>query len=271
MGKFSGYVRQDSDERKIIAKITSFKNERKYHTDLTYFYNLLFDPVRLDGIEQYEGFYLATNVLREEVGLQRVGKPGDYDILFIPYYGEYLFYDRAAVYEVKIVRPSFKQPGKSANKLGEKQVYGLLEDGFPLVGLLHVVIADPLLPGQTSTIRMSKVPANIDRQPGDPPLPPLEDLFEEEPLDWLPWYSVDKQMARLISIGFPKYVAIDAFSITQNPDGTHQTTTTQEWRGYRSGYFNPRKTLELQQCLQQHFERYGTERYRKLKMFNRPG
>lgn len=269
MGAFAGFVPQDSDERKIIEKITTFKDEDKYSHDLIHFYNLLFDPVRIDGVEQYEGFYLATNVLRKEVGLTRKGRPGDYDIIFIPYVGDYLFYDRTAVYEVKIVRPNFKHPNRSSNSLGETQVYGLLEDGFPLVGLLHIVIAEPLLPDQMSTIRVSKVPAGDELKPTDPPLPPLEELFEEEPLDWLPWYSVDKQMARLISAGFPKYVGLDAFSITKNTDGTHSVMTSQEWRGYRSGYFNPNKSKELMNCLKNHFEQYGESRYRKLKLFNR--
>lgn len=269
MRTFAGFVRQDSDERKIIEKITAFKDKDKYSHDLVHFYNLLFDPVRFDGIEEYEGFYLATNVLRKEVGLTRSGRPGDYDIMFIPYKGAHLFYDRTAVYEVKIVRPNFKQPNKSSNSLGETQIYGLLEDGFPLVGLLHIVIAEPLSLEQTSTIRVSKVPANIDRTLDNPPVPPLEEIFEEEPLDWLPWYSVDKQMARLITAGFPKYVGLDAFSISKNPDGTHNVTTSQEWRGYRSGYFNPNRSKELMECLKKHFEQYGESRYRKLELFNR--
>jgi hypothetical protein len=249
----------------LITRFTHGPNELP---DLTPFWDLLFDPVRYEGTASYNGYYCATNILREELGLERNGKPGDYDIVFIPYRGEHLFFDRTAVYEVKIVRPSFERQSRSPNSFGETQVYGLLEDGFPLVGLLHVIAAEPLLPQQLGTIGMSKLPAKGGREEGDPPLPPLEELYELQPLDWLPGEAIDRQMRRLITAGFPKYVAINSFAMMQNPDGSHTSTFSREYQGFMSGYFNPQKKSATIAKIAAHFQRYGAERYRRLELWN---
>ncbi|WP_214071850.1 hypothetical protein [Mucilaginibacter sp. dw_454] len=263
-----GFITQDSDERKVIEKITNFRYKHNGMPDLTLFYNLLFDPVGYEGMEEYHGFYIGTNILRKEIGIEREGRPGDYDIIFIPYHKDKLFYERTAVFEVKIARPSFENVNRNANSLGENQVYGLIADGFPLVGLLHIVISRPLSLNQTTQIKMGKVPLNIDWQPGDPPQPKVQDLFESQPLDWLPWHGLDQQMTRLICAGFPKYVGINAFAITQNPDGTHNVTSSREYNGYTSGYFSPKKSMQTIAKIEEHFLRYGAERYRQAAMWD---
>jgi len=264
-----GYLSQNSDERKVVELITRFIPKNDHYPDLTFFYNLLFDPVKQEGIEDYQGFYVATDVKREEIGVERVGKPGDYDIVFIPYNNkDKLYYDRTAVYEVKIARPTFEKPNKDTNSVGQKQLYGLIEDGFPLVGLLHIVIAKPLLLEQTSVIKMGKKPINIDWQPGDPPQSNLDDLIEDQSLDWLPWYSMDRQMERLISAGFPKYVGINAFAITKNADGKLSISSSREYDGYTSGYFNPKMKQETIEKMEFHFLKYKDRRYRKISIWN---
>lgn len=264
---FYGYVPQDSDERKVINTITEFALKDKYYPDLTFFHNLLFDPVRFEGIEEYNGFYLAKNILRDEIGLERKGKPGDYDILFIPYNQKRMFYERTAVFEVKIARPTFQLPNKGSNSLGETQVYGLIDDGFPLIGLLHIVISKPLLLRQTSTIKVSKVPSNTKWDRNNPPFKSVEDLFEDQPWDWLPSYSIDKQMTRLIRIGFPKYVGLNTFALTKDSKGERRVIMSEEFRGFTSGYFNPKTSLTTIEKVETHFLKFKNERYRKIEMW----
>ena len=263
-----GYIPMDSDERKVIKLITRFTHGVDGQPDLSPFWGLLFDPVRYEGTEHYNGYYCATNIPREEIGLERKGKPGDYDIVFIPYRQDHLFFDRTAVYEVKVVRPSFANQNRSPNSFGSTQVYGLLEDGVPLAGLIHVIAAEPLLPQQLGSIAMSRVPAKGRREDDDPPMPPLDDLYELQPLDWLPGEAINRQMHRLIMAGFPKYVAINAFSLMQNPDGSHTTTFSQEYRGFTSGYFNPDKKCATIEKIAAHFHRYGEKRYRRLAIWD---
>lgn len=260
------YISQDLDERKVIDELIQFSLRNEHRPDLTLFYNLLFDPVRFNGIEEYNGFYLAKNILRKEIGIEREGKPGDYDIIFIPYNENKLFYERTAVFEVKIARPTFDNPSKSTNSPGKTQLYGLIEDGFPLVGLLHVVIAKPLLLEQTSKIKMAKEPVNIDWKLGDPPQTPFEDLFEDQPYDWLPWYSLNKQMARMIREGYPKYVGLNAFALIRMANGKHAITTSDEYRGFTSGYFNPNTQLATLKKIETHFREFKHERYKKIEI-----
>jgi hypothetical protein len=62
------------------------------------------------------------------------------------------------------------------------------------------------------------LPAKGGWEEGDPPLPPLAELYVLLLLDWLPGEAIDRQMSLLITAGFPKYVAINAFVMMRNPD-----------------------------------------------------
>ncbi|OAI08149.1 hypothetical protein A1353_05790 [Methylomonas methanica] len=86
---------------------------------------------------------IASNVLRENLGLPAEQKPGDIDFLIVPYNGN-LMLEKTIAIELKIVRPTINKPGKNANSMGVTQAKGLLRDGFPFVGLIHVVIPEAL-------------------------------------------------------------------------------------------------------------------------------
>ncbi len=71
-----------------------------------------------------------------------VRNPGDVDLLIIPYSDGQLLLSRTVAVEVKIVRASYANPGKSPNKFGLTQGSGLLEAGFPNAALLHLITSN---------------------------------------------------------------------------------------------------------------------------------
>lgn len=69
-------------------------------------------------------------------------RPGDIDLLLIPYEGNELILDRTLAIEVKVIRARFDRQGKSPNDFGFSQTMALRELGFPYVGLLHIIVSD---------------------------------------------------------------------------------------------------------------------------------
>jgi hypothetical protein len=68
------------------------------------------------------------------------GNPGDVDLLIVPYRGTRVHIGKAAVLEIK--RLSLKSPNwhKTTDRYGITQANGLLEAGFPYVGILHLIV-----------------------------------------------------------------------------------------------------------------------------------
>lgn len=82
------------------------------------------------------------NLDRKEVGLDPQGKPGDIDVLIVPKFKGDRFVERAMAIEVKKLFASREKPQRSPNAYGTSQVKGLFADGFPFVGLLHMVLVE---------------------------------------------------------------------------------------------------------------------------------
>lgn len=69
-------------------------------------------------------------------------RPGDIDLLVIPYEADQLVLDRVLAIEVKAVRAKFARQGKSPNEFGFSQASALLELGFPYVAVAHLIVSD---------------------------------------------------------------------------------------------------------------------------------
>lgn len=69
-------------------------------------------------------------------------RPGDIDLLVIPYHGDELVLEQTLVLEIKAVRATFAKQGKSPNEFGFSQAEGLSALGFPYVGLVHLIVSD---------------------------------------------------------------------------------------------------------------------------------
>ncbi|MDP9959164.1 hypothetical protein [Chryseobacterium lathyri] len=125
-------------ENEVIDLLLNWNNDRE-KTDLRSFLSGIYYPDPKAYFD-YRGFYVTKTILRNEFKLEGVRKPGDIDVLIIPFSKDKIHFEKTSVYEIKIVRPTRKNPGRNANSLGVTQALGLVEDGFPLVGLIHVSI-----------------------------------------------------------------------------------------------------------------------------------
>lgn len=87
------------------------------------------------------GLLLATAVPSSDIAPQ-LRKPGDIDILAIPYEGCDLILSKTLAIEVKVIRASFLKQGKSPNQFGFSQVESLIDFGFPHVAVAHLIVSD---------------------------------------------------------------------------------------------------------------------------------
>ena len=69
-------------------------------------------------------------------------KPGDVDMLIVPYEGDELVLNRTLAVEIKVVRATVHKPGRSPNEFGFSQAEGLKALGFPYVAVAHLIVSE---------------------------------------------------------------------------------------------------------------------------------
>lgn len=83
------------------------------------------------------------SVPRRDVGLNPMLKPGDFDVVLLPTSDGKYFLQQIMAIEVKILRLPVANRDKHIRPSGTTQARGLVRDGFPYVGMLHVIVAEP--------------------------------------------------------------------------------------------------------------------------------
>ncbi|MBU4611778.1 hypothetical protein IMZ29_14910 [Achromobacter sp. GG226] len=187
--------------------------------------------------------YLGINIPRAKLGLAPNQRPGDIDYLIVPFSGELARFDRTIAIEAKVVRPSMKRPGRNANAMGRSQVEGLLRDGFPYVGLVHVSVPERLPPDLHW-----RVPV-MSGKPG--PNGELVDTGDYYVVDPFPIWSAERQERRLMALKLPSEVGYRVIGMTLSADGNRFCgNTIGEWR---IGTRNPRCCQERIHSVQKLF------------------
>ncbi|WP_343607825.1 hypothetical protein [Chryseobacterium oranimense] len=209
-------VYKSMTENAVIDLLLNWNNDRK-SKDLRTFLSGIFYPDQKAYFE-YEGFYVTKTILREEIQLEKGKKPGDIDVMIIPFKKTKIYFERTSVYEIKIVRPTRKNPSRNANSLGVTQVLGLVEDGFPLIGLIHVSITEPLKEEEKMTIKLSTRKANKEFLPEEGKS--FEDYFVDIKIDQFPGWSSENQIKRLITYNLPDCIGISSHGLEFYDDGS---------------------------------------------------
>lgn len=235
-------------EDELIKRLCISKSDNKINFNL--FSNLLSKPIGYDIFQEYTGFYIAINVLRERLGFTQNEKPGDFDILIIPHSTNKIFFNRTCAIEVKVVRPTRENPKKAPNSNGYTQVQGLIKDGFPLVGLIHICMTEPLLENERQNIKFHLMPLDVDNPYNNKEF--LKNTTNLK-LDMFSWFSAENQMKRLISKEIPKYVGLCTIGANISSTGNLVIFFDYDFNtSYEAGYFNPHlKTDTIQKI--EHF------------------
>lgn len=230
------YIKYFIAEENLTKSLSILETDNKINYNL--FSNLLSAPIGMEAFHEYVGFYLGFNIKRELLGFSADDKPGDYDILIIPYgENQRVYFERTIAIETKVVRPTRKNPQKAPNSYGISQLQGLINDGFPLVGLIHFCMTEPLLDKEKGIINMDLTPFDMDNPKNNKEF--MQNIALRK-MDNFSWASSINQMKRLISKDIPKYVGLCAVGVNVTKDNKYVTCFDYGFNNhYDSGYFNP--------------------------------
>lgn len=198
---------------------------------------------------------VGLNVRREMLNLLPGRKPGDIDLLIVPFKNGLLL-DRTIAVEVKIVRPTIQKPSRNVNSMGLHQTLGLLDDGFPFVGLLHVVVPEPLPVQWHWRVPLKSLEADEHGQP--------KDTGEFILFDPFPRISVQRHEGRLRALPLPSEVAYKSIAFTLSQ--CREKFTGWHVGEERSGQRNPRTSSHLLECVAAFVEQ-SPEHFRHIRWF----
>lgn len=219
-------------EQNLIDKLIA-TNKNKLNMDFVG--NLISDPVPFEEYLKYEKYFIITGVLRHRIGFTNKTKPGDYDIIIIPASNEKIYFERTAAAEIKIARPTRSNQNKSSKSMGSTQTLGILQDGFPIVGLTHICMPESL--SLEERIPMKFILGGVGKTGDKRTIEEREKFIH--PVDYLPSKSAENQMRRMISAGLPKYVGLKALGIKQTKDKRFALQISLEYSRFEAAYFNP--------------------------------
>jgi hypothetical protein len=226
------YITKRLEESQVISLLIELT--KCEYGNLDFFYEITNVP-RTETLN-FDRFYIAKEILRTELGFEKDQKPGDIDILIIPAYKEKIYFEYSSAFELKIVRPTNQNYRKNSNSLGTTQTFGLIRDGFPLVGLIQVCMNEPIAPNQLQY------------------LPNLDNLSEIFTFDPFPLYSIETQYERVLKTDLPKYVGINIFGLSFNQEGKTVIQNATKFTDFKRGYFNPKANILTIENIKSHFE-----------------
>ncbi|MEG9476316.1 hypothetical protein [Mannheimia indoligenes] len=139
------------------------------------------------SISDYKGV-LATILIPSKELHQNLNKPGDIDMLIIPYTENNIVFSESLAVEAKVIRASYEQQGKSPKKFGFTQAQGLYDIGFPYVAICHFIVSD-ISPSHTWEKMLVGTVGNNDT------LHSLRECF----IDRLPLSLIERAQGRLLN------------------------------------------------------------------------
>lgn len=177
--KLSAALIKKQDE---IALGISFISDRQLF-GLSYSFT---QPAYFDQMPRESGVFICPFVPTKYIAANAV-RPGDIDLLIIPYENEELILHRVMAIELKALRATFVKQGKSPNQFGNRQASALLKLGFPYVSIAHLIISDQ---SPKTHWREVAVAQTIDGRGTLKPLP-------NQKIDMMPADLIDRAFGRL--------------------------------------------------------------------------
>lgn len=114
-------------------------------------------------------------------------RPGDIDILIIPYENDELILHRVVAVEAKALRVQFVRQGKSPNQFGFSQASSLLELGFPYVAVAHLIVSDQSPPEHWREMSVARTIDEFGRI----------ELLGKQTMDMMPAALIERALGRL--------------------------------------------------------------------------
>ncbi len=197
----------ETSEQELIKHIL-------YHYDgLYWFFNFVVEPaLGPPGPDRKAWDYrIYCNVERRDLGLEPDGKPGDVDVLIVPVRNGVLAVQNCMAVEVKRLYLRAAKRSRDTNSSGAEQAAGLVRDGFPFVGLLHIVVAEESPKtefAKGSVVRVLDELGNAEMLPGEVMVDPIGRIAPE------------RQLGRLEARVKNQVIGLNSVCVFLNADGS---------------------------------------------------
>lgn len=208
----------------------------------------------LSNNSKFNKLLIASEIPRNELKLNSNKLPGDIDLLIIPCCKNEPLYKKTIALEIKIVKPTIIKPSKNANSLGQKQVLGLAHDGFPYVGLLHIVSPEALpehLFTELPLLKEGPISESYDKF-GNYRFTYKADLF--------PLFAADRHYGRLLKLALPNFIGTSSFGVSlKMHHGRLQVFSRSIQSNYSSPKLNPYKLESTIDLIKNHHIEYSSK------------
>lgn len=198
------------------------------------FFNFVVEPAIGPPPRKGWDFIYLAEVKRHWLGLSQSGLPGDVDVLIVPTFNNCARLDLSCAIEVK--RLALRGPNwqKNVDRYGISQARGLLADGFPFVGVLHVVVSEEGPADYKRELEQWRV---IDDQGHIERIGPVW-------VDMAGYEAAERQILRLASRDCPLEVGINSIAIMRKDGAEHLWISTRP-TGTRHAKANPAVNRDL--------------------------
>jgi hypothetical protein len=186
-----------------------------------WFFNFMIAPSRA-GIPKPREHFGLTCMPREAFGLPPHRQPGDIDILFVPILEDRIFAEAASAIEVKVLKLPAHKRHKDTARSGRAQALGLLRDGFPYVGILHIVVPEPSPSSRWRPLTIARVLDDFGN---------VEIIAENQLSDPIVGDSAIRQLGRLDKLVEGSCVGVNAVALSIDIDGRTITGNSTLGRG----------------------------------------
>lgn len=119
-----------------------------------------------------------------------VAKPGDVDLLVLPYEGDEIVLERVMAIEIKAVRATYLRQGKKSGSSGFLQAAGLKAMGFPYVTVLHLIVSDGSPEYAWRPMTVFRILDDKGRA----------EMLPDQNVDWLPVDLMERVFGRLRAV-----------------------------------------------------------------------
>jgi len=173
-------------------------------------------------------------------------RPGDIDLLIIPYHDRELILERTLAIEIKAIRATYEKQGRSPNDYGFSQADALSALGFPYVAVLHLIISNE---SPEHAWRMM-TPARVLDEYG------RVELLQPQPFDMLPSDLMNRAYGRLLANSKTFSHGLAAVYVDRwLRQGNERLPSTNLWfPSCRPALFNPRNSQDLMDSVANYYE-----------------
>ncbi|OPC62122.1 hypothetical protein [Elizabethkingia occulta] len=181
----------------------------------------------------------------------------------VPFNSQQIFFEHCSVYEIKVLKPTRVKPYRNANSLGVTQVRGLVDDGFPIISLIHVCMTEPLTEAEKAIIKYLPF---LDRESEDGEAKNFIDEAIDVKVDHFSMWSSENQLKRLRAQGLETFIGINSFGLDFWDDGNVSICTYDvSYTNLSTAKKSPNMKRSTVQKLKLHFTKFRNK-YKTIKI-----